>query len=251
VVGATALFLFFVVYASVLSGPLTRLVSGRVVAQVAAAPSAGTCVARVQAPRVGLAATVCEGTGTRVVSHVLGHLRGTPMPGQAGEAVVLGHRNAYAGAGSRIARLRVGDAVEVAIGGSSVDFTVVSRRTQSRDSVRFSSEGAPGLTFVTGASAIDPSRVLVVRATSTAPPGVRVTGRDLVARGTARLPGPDGGELLAACGCIVFAGIVFARRRSLDRLASAPWAQGFLTAIAVASMFAAIAFATRALPPTF
>ena len=248
---AGALLAMFAVYVSVLSGPFTRPVSGRIVSSVPTAPTAGTCIARLTVARVGLVSTICEGTATDVVAHRIGHVSGTALPGQAGEAVVVAHRDAFGGVGSAIAKLRGGDTVVVDIAGASIDYRVVSRSTESRQSVSLGGNSHAGLMLVTGTSGIDPRRVVVVRAAAVSLLHVHFSGPTAQARGNAHLPGGDGGELLLGTGCLVFAGIAVATRKRFAGLAIEPWASGVFAAIAIASVFAAIVIATRALPPTF
>lgn len=246
-----AFLVLLVTYVAVLSGPLTRSVSHRVVTTVPVAPKSGTCVAQLYVERTGYRSTICEGTATKVLAHGLGHLRGTPLPGQAGEAVVVGHNDAFGGTGAAIAQLRAGDTVLVHIAGVTVDYRVISRATESRGSVRFADDSHARLMLVTGASAIDLGRVVVVRAAAASLPTIHFVGTALADRGTPHLPGGDGGELLLGLACACFAVVAWAQRKRVAQLPSAQWAVPALTAIAVASVFAAIVITTRALPPTF
>ncbi|HEY3833104.1 MAG TPA: glycosyltransferase [Acidimicrobiia bacterium] len=246
-----ALTALFAIYVAVFSGPFTRPVSGQIVSTVPVAPASGTCVAGLTVARIGLNSTICEGTATDVVAHRIGHVPGTALPGQRGEAVVVAHRDAFGAIGQSFARLRVGDRVVVHIGGASIDYDVVSRSTESRNDVSLDGDAHARLMLVTGASGVDPGKVLVVQAAATSLPHVQFAGTAPPERGTAHLPGGDGGELLLAVGCLVFAGVAAASRKRFAELAVAPWASGCLVAITIASVLAACIIAARGLPPTF
>jgi sortase A len=58
-------------------------------------PSEGEPVGDIRIPRIGLNQVVVEGTDTPDLRKGPGHYIGTPMPGQAGNASVAGHRTTY------------------------------------------------------------------------------------------------------------------------------------------------------------
>jgi sortase A len=89
---------------------------------------AGTPVALLSAPRAGLHdVVVVEGTSSGTLLVGPGHLSDTPLPGQAGNAVVLG-KSATAGAPfAGIAQLRRGDVITVRTGQGSFRYTVQGR----------------------------------------------------------------------------------------------------------------------------
>jgi len=67
-------------------------------------------VARLQVPRLAVSRMVLAGASGRVMAFGPGHLDGTPLPGDAGNSVVSGHRDTH----FRFLReLRTGDRVEV------------------------------------------------------------------------------------------------------------------------------------------
>ena len=113
-----------------------------------------------QVPRLGVDAVVVEGTSSADLAHGPGHRRSTPLPGQAGLAVVTGRRTAYGGPFAHLGRLRVGDRL--------VTTTVFGRAVFRVDDIRH--DGAPvslppgdaRLQLVTSDPAWTPDRVLVV-----------------------------------------------------------------------------------------
>lgn len=50
---------------------------------------------RLEIPRIGLSAVVLEGVGSRTMQVALGHIPGTPSPGQQGNVGVAGHRDTF------------------------------------------------------------------------------------------------------------------------------------------------------------
>lgn len=55
----------------------------------------GDAVAQIRIPRLGLTKTIVHGVGTEDLKKGPGHYPGTPLPGQAGNAAIAGHRTTY------------------------------------------------------------------------------------------------------------------------------------------------------------
>jgi sortase A len=73
----------------------------------------GTPVALLEAPTIGLRYVVVEGTSAGDLEAGPGHLRSTPLPGQAGVSVLFGRAFAFGGPFHHITDLRPGDAITV------------------------------------------------------------------------------------------------------------------------------------------
>jgi sortase A len=74
------------------------------------APDMGTAVAKLSIPRLNAAWFVFEGTGAEELRLGPGHMRGTAMPGSAGNCVIAGHRDTH----FRVLKdIRKGDEIEV------------------------------------------------------------------------------------------------------------------------------------------
>jgi sortase A len=69
-------------------------------------PKPGEWVARLEAPSVGLAATVIEGSSDRMLARAAGHVEYTALPGEAGNVGIAGHRDTTFRA---VRRLQTGD----------------------------------------------------------------------------------------------------------------------------------------------
>jgi sortase A len=88
----------------------------------------GTPVAVLRIPEIGLNAVVLEGTSGAVLEGGPGHLRDTPLPGQAGISEIFGRRAAYGGVFSSISSLRPGDIFTVITGLGVARYKVVDLR---------------------------------------------------------------------------------------------------------------------------
>jgi sortase A len=67
-------------------------------------------VGRIRIPRLGISALVAEGTTTPVLQRAVGHLEGTPFPGEWGNVVLAGHRDTYF---SRLRSVTAGDLIRI------------------------------------------------------------------------------------------------------------------------------------------
>ncbi len=65
------------------------------VAPTIAAPPVGTAVGTIQIPKINLSMTVVEGTDEAQLAMGPGHYPSTPLPGEAGNAAIAGHRTTY------------------------------------------------------------------------------------------------------------------------------------------------------------
>jgi sortase A len=53
----------------------------------------GDVLGRLDIPRLGLSVAVLQGTGSRMLRLGTGHIEGTPLPGEAGNSGIAGHRD--------------------------------------------------------------------------------------------------------------------------------------------------------------
>jgi sortase A len=65
------------------------------VAPTIADPPVGSAVGTIQIPKINLAMTVVEGTAEAQLAMGPGHYPTTPLPGEAGNAAIAGHRTTY------------------------------------------------------------------------------------------------------------------------------------------------------------
>jgi sortase A len=76
-------------------------------------PEPGGELAFIRIPDIELDAVVFEGVDTETLRKGPGHMPGTPIPGQPGNAVVSGHRTTYGRPFFDLDQLAVGDRIEV------------------------------------------------------------------------------------------------------------------------------------------
>jgi sortase A len=101
----------------------------------------------IEIPRLDTSAIVEEGVSTGTLWKAVGHIPGTAFPGQAGNAVLAGHRDTYF---SGLGDLKVGDLVSFKSPSATYRYRVESTRiVEPDDASVFSASREPTLTLVT------------------------------------------------------------------------------------------------------
>ena len=90
----------------------------------------GAPVARLRIPKIGLDEIVLEGIDDDAMNGGPGHYPGSPLPGQAGNAIVSAHRDRHF---RRLGQLAIGDTVITESGSRTVQWVVVGRRVVDKD----------------------------------------------------------------------------------------------------------------------
>ena len=99
--------------------------SSPVAPRVGGAIPAGTPVALVDVPRIGLHdVVIVEGTSSGVLLAGPGHLRSSPLPGQVGQSVIVGKSTTAGAPFASLGELRRGDAITVRTGQGKFDYVV-------------------------------------------------------------------------------------------------------------------------------
>jgi sortase A len=113
----------------------------------------GAPVALLTIPEIGLRQVVVDGTASVDLMAGPGHLRDTPLPGQAGWSWVFGRGSIYGAPFRKIADLSKGDPVTVLTGQGKVDYAVLDVR-RAGDPVPSLPTGSTGglMTLVTADS---------------------------------------------------------------------------------------------------
>jgi sortase A len=62
---------------------------------VQATPGPGDALGKIEIDRLGVSAMIMEGTDERTLRRAVGHIPGTALPGQLGNAAIAGHRDTY------------------------------------------------------------------------------------------------------------------------------------------------------------
>ncbi len=109
----------------------------------------GTPVAILEIPRLRIREVVGEGTSSRALKSGPGHLRDTPMPGQAGSSVILGRRAGYGGPFAQLDKLTPGDEIVVTTGQGEHRYRVQGLRHAGDPQRHVPADGKGGLTLAT------------------------------------------------------------------------------------------------------
>jgi sortase A len=135
---------------------------------------AGHAIAILQVPRLHVNTIVAEGDSPQQLRSGPGHRIGTPMPGDIGNSVILGHRDAWGGSFGQLGELKKDDLIVVQVPGKTADdlptngvFKVVSiDEVGAANPEPFSGSTDHRLTLVTGAGGTTSNRRLVITAVS-------------------------------------------------------------------------------------
>jgi sortase A len=115
------------------------------------APSVGTPIGLLTIPRIGMSgAAIVEGTDENQLQQGPGHYLGTPMPGQAGNAAIAGHRTTYGAPFYNLNELQPGDPIMIQTAQGNFTYTVETSHvvSPSNTAVLDASTG-PQLTLTT------------------------------------------------------------------------------------------------------
>lgn len=135
------------------------------VAPAAPAPAVGTAVGQLSIPAIGLTTVVVEGTGEPQLQMGPGHYAGTPLPGQAGNAAIAGHRTTYLHPFYDLDHLKPGDAITVVTVQGTFTYRVTGSQVVSPDDVTpVAPTTTPQLTLTTCTPLYSASHRLVVHA---------------------------------------------------------------------------------------
>ncbi len=100
-------------------------------------------VARIEIPALHFKAYVLEGTDGSVLAKGPGHYPGTPLPGEAGNACIAGHRTTHGHAFRDLDKLQPGDLIFTATAGRTAVYRVVKTLVVSPTEVSVASQSGP------------------------------------------------------------------------------------------------------------
>ena len=98
-------------------------------------PAEGDALARINIPRIGVDKIVVEGVQVDDLKRGPGHYPGSPLPGQAGNAAIAGHRTTYGAPFNRIDELQQGDEILITTVQGSFRYEVQRQLIVSPDQV--------------------------------------------------------------------------------------------------------------------
>jgi sortase A len=160
--GLAALGLWFVLYAVFLSGLQENHVQHVLYSQLryelaqatvpfGGAIAPGTPIAYIDATGIGLHAVVVEGTSSADLAKGPGHLPGSPLPGQAGNAEIYGRSTMFGAPFGSVHDLRAGAIITVTTGQGVFGFRVLDVRGPGDPIPPAAHVGQSSLTLVTSA----------------------------------------------------------------------------------------------------
>ncbi len=136
-----------------------------VVAPTIAAPPIGSAVGTIDIPTIGIDMVVVEGTDEIRLQQGPGHYPGTPLPGEAGNAAIAGHRTTYLHPFYNLNELVDGDPIIVSTTQGIFRYDVIGSQVVSPDDVAVvAPTPTPELTLTTCNPRFSASQRLVVHA---------------------------------------------------------------------------------------
>ena len=136
-----------------------------VLAPTIAAPAPGGPVGILSIPKISLSIVVVEGTDADQLRSGPGHYPGTPLPGEAGNAAIAGHRTTYLHPFYNLDALVPGDAINVlTVQGLFVYHVTSSQAVDPSDVAVVAPTPTPMLTLTTCNPRYSASQRLVVQA---------------------------------------------------------------------------------------
>src|SRR5271155_4811099 len=116
-------------------------------AQLPPAIASTGLIGRLEIPRLGLSAILVEGDDPKTLRRAVGHIRGTPLPGQPGNIALTGHRDTFF---RPLRNIREDDIIVVTTLQGDYRYRVVSTKIVSPDNVAVLNAGVGEiLTLVT------------------------------------------------------------------------------------------------------
>jgi len=167
------------------------------------APGDGDPVGVLKIPKIGVNKVIVQGTSTGDLQQGPGHYPGTPLPGEAGNAAIAGHRTTYGAPFYNLNELGTGDTIEVTTVQGTFTYRVSGTQVVSPNDVAVvAATTTPELTLTTCNPRFSASTRLVVHAvltdtpapTITVPPPVTHTGRSTSPRPATQARGLAGGQ---------------------------------------------------------
>lgn len=154
-------------------------------------PSVGDPVAELRIPAIDVDATVVSGATADQLAVGPGHDPRTPLPGQAGNAVIAGHRTEAGAPFERLGELRSGDQIVVTTAQGTFAYRVTELQVVEPTAVELiDDQGDDRLTLVTLHPKFSSAQRLVVTAVLVDAPASPLAGQD-AARATASEAGDE------------------------------------------------------------
>ena len=98
-------------------------------------PAEGDAIGRIVIPKANVDKYIVEGVGVEDLKKAPGHYPGTPMPGEAGNSAIAGHRTTYGAPFYDLSNLEVGDPIMVITGVGEFRYEVIESLIVSPEAV--------------------------------------------------------------------------------------------------------------------
>jgi sortase A len=145
--------------------PPTTPTSPPVIAPTIPAPAPGSAVGILSIPKISLSMVIVEGTDTDQLRSGPGHYPGTPLPGQAGNVAIAGHRTTYLHPFYNLNELVAGDPIDILTTQGWFVYRVIgSQAVSPTDVAVVAPTASPELTLTTCNPRYSASQRLVVQA---------------------------------------------------------------------------------------
>lgn len=164
----------------------------------------GEPIAILRIPALDLRQVVAEGTTAGVTQGGAGHVRATPIPGQAGNSVLIARRSTFGAPFRSIGSLERGDRISVVTGQGRHAYRVTSVGTAAADdpSVFATTSRQGRLTLLTADPPLSPTRYLVARAELVGPSAASTPHPRAIGAAETGLTGQGSGLLALVAGLV-------------------------------------------------
>ncbi len=179
----------------------------RAVAPIGGNIRVGSPVAVLEIPALDIRQVVAEGSTPTVTKSGVGHVRATPMPGQAGNSVLMARRSTFGAPFRHIDALMKGDRILVVTGQGRSRYRVtgVTRIARGNPSVFATSSRAGRISLVTADNALTPGGYVVANARLVTPAFQSTRHARAVTATETGLVGQGGGLLALAAALLLLA----------------------------------------------
>lgn len=160
-------------------------------------PAYGDPIARLRIPKIGVDKTVVEGVGLDQLKRGAGHYPETPLPGQAGNVGIAGHRTTYGAPFHNIDKLVPGDPITVTTLQGTFTYKVIGTQIVAPTDVHvLDDQGDNRLTLTACHPKYSARQRIIVSAVLVGTPQPQLVGQEEARRRAATQDGPDNSAVI-------------------------------------------------------
>lgn len=174
-------------------------------ARIGGAIPLGTPIAIMRIPALGIRQVVAEGSTAAVTQGGAGHIRATPIPGQAGNSVIVARRSTFGAPFRALGSLERGDRISITTGQGTARYRITSVGTAPADDPSiFATTSRQGrITLLTADPPLSASRYLIARGELIGAPAASTPHARSIATGETGLVGEGTGLVALVLGLLV------------------------------------------------